>query len=241
VAYVSYPDGTLWKSKLDGSERVQLSDAPLYAMLPRWSPDGSQIAFFAFSSGQKTKLYMVPADGGTPSALLPGDSEDGWDPTWSPDGTRIAFGGTSTDPDASIRILDLKTREVSTVPGSKGLFSPRWSPDGRYIVAMPFDSHSLMLFDFATQNWRAVAQGSVAFPCWSRSGDYIYFLQLHRNDWAVMRMHIGDRKLEQVADLKNNPITGKLFGWLGLAPDDSPLVLRDTGTREIYSLDWQAP
>jgi hypothetical protein len=29
--------------------------------------------------------------------------------------------------------------------------------------------------------------------------------------------------------------------WFGLAPDDSPIVLRDTGTQEIYALDWQAP
>ncbi len=240
VAYVSYPDGTLWKSKLDGSERVQLSDAPLYADSPRWSPDGSQITFFAFSGSQKTKLYIVPADGGTPSALLPADSEDEWDATWSPDGRSIAFGGTATDPDASIRILDLKTREVSTVPGSKGLFSPRWSPDGRYIAAMPFDSHSLMLFDFATQKWEEIAKVNMGFPNWSRSGDYIYFLGGSNNE-AVMRIHISDRKVEQAADLKNIPITGRLTGWLGLAPDDSPLVMRDTGTQEIYSLDWQAP
>ena len=25
------------------------------------------------------------------------------------------------------------------------------------------------------------------------------------------------------------------------APDDSPLLLRDTGAQEIYALDWQAP
>ena len=56
-----------------------------------------------------------------------------------------------------------------------------------------------------------------------------------------MRIHISDRKVEQAADLKNIPITGRLTGWLGLAPDDSPLVMRDTGTQEIYSLDWQAP
>ncbi len=239
VAYVSYPDGTLWKSRLDGSERVQLSDAPLYALLPRWSPDGNQIAFFAFSSGQKTKLYIVPADGGTPSAQLPGDSEDEWDPTWSPEGTRIVFGG-GANPDARIRILDLKTREISTVPGSKGLFSPRWSPDGRYLAAMPFDSHGLMLFDFAAQKWEEIAKINMAYPNWSKSGDYIYFLG-RPNNQAVMRIHISDRKVERVADLKNIPITGRLTGWLGMAPDDSPLVMRDTGTQEIYSLDWQAP
>jgi hypothetical protein len=29
--------------------------------------------------------------------------------------------------------------------------------------------------------------------------------------------------------------------WTGLAPDDSPLALRDIGTQEIYALDWEAP
>ena len=48
VAYVSYPEGTLWKSKADGSERVQLTFPPLRAVLPRWSPDGQTIIFFDF-------------------------------------------------------------------------------------------------------------------------------------------------------------------------------------------------
>ncbi len=105
---------------------------------------------------------------------------------------------------------------------------------------MPFDSHGLMLFDFAAQKWEEIAKINMAYPNWSKSGDYIYFLG-RPNNQAVMRIHISDRKVERVADLKNIPITGRLTGWLGMAPDDSPLVMRDTGTQEIYSLDWQAP
>ena len=76
VAYVSFPEGTLWTSKLDGSQRLQLSYPPLYAMLPRWSPDGKQIVFYAFSPGQKTKLYTVSTDGGTPREMIPEDLQD---------------------------------------------------------------------------------------------------------------------------------------------------------------------
>jgi Tol biopolymer transport system component len=171
---------------------------------------------------------------------MPEDSEDEWDPTWSSDGTKIAFGGDISDQNVGVRILDVNTHQVSTLPGSNGLFSPRWSPDGRYIAAMPSDSNSLMLFDFATQKWQEIAKISMAFPNWSKSGDYIYFL--HEVDQpAVMRVRISDRKLERVADLKNFPQTGSYGLWLGMAPDDSPLLLRDTGTQEIYSLDWQAP
>ena len=46
VAYVSYPEGTLWRSKIDGSERLQLTYPPNYAMLPRWSPEGKKIVFY---------------------------------------------------------------------------------------------------------------------------------------------------------------------------------------------------
>ena len=240
AAYVSYPDGTLWRSKLDGSERMQLSYAPLTAFSPKWSPDGQQIVYYVFSPGQKSKLYMVPADGGTPREIMPGDSKDEWDPTWSPDGMRIAFGSDNLDQNVGIKILDVKTQQVSILPDSKGLFSPRWSPDGRYMAAMPYDSHSLMIFDFATQKWQQIATLSMAFPNWSKSGDYLYFL--HEVDQpAVMRVRISDRKVERVADLKNFPQAGSYGIWLGLAPDDSPLLLRDTGTQEIYSLDWQAP
>jgi eukaryotic-like serine/threonine-protein kinase len=240
VAYASYPEATLWKSKLDGTQRIQLSYPPLAALLPSWSPDGKEIVFHGFSPGQKVKLYTVATDGGTPHEIIPEDPKEEYDPTWSPDGTRIIFGGASSDRNSTIRILDVKTHQISTLPGSEGLYSPRWSPDGRYVVAMPFDSRSLMLFDFAAQRWEEIAKISMGFPNWSKTGDYVYFL--HGEDQpSVMRVRIRDRKLERVADLKNFRQTGFYSVWLGMAPDDSPLLLRDTGTQEIYALDWQAP
>ena len=240
VAYVSFPDGTLWRSKLDGSQRIQLSYSPIYAFLPGWSPAGQEIVFNGFSRGQKAKVYTVSTEGGTPRELMPDDPQEEYDPTWSPDGTRIAFGGAAGNRSSSIRILDVKTHQISTVPGSNGLFSPRWSPDGRYVVGMPFDSRSLMLFDFAAQRWDEIAKTAAGFPNWSKTGEYVYFLH-EEGQPSVMRVRIRDRKLEKVADLKNFRQAGYWGVWLGLAPDDSPLLLRDTGTREIYALDWQAP
>jgi len=238
VAYVSFPEGTLWRSKSDGSQRIQLSYPPLTAVLPSWSPDGRQIVFYAFSSGQKAKMYTVSAEGGSPREMMPENSPAQWDAAWSPDGTKIVFGGTASDPDSTIQILDVRTHQVSTLPDSKDLFSPRWSPDGRYLVAMPSNSRSLMLFDFSSQKWEEISKMSMGFPNWSKNGEYIYFL--HEEDQpSVMRIRIRDRKIERVADLKNFQQTGYWGIWLGMAPDDSPLLLRDTGTQEIYALDWQ--
>jgi eukaryotic-like serine/threonine-protein kinase len=239
VAYVSFPEGALWRSKSDLSQKIQLTYPPLTPVGPRWSPDGQQIVFFAFS-GPKPKLYIVANQGGAPREMLPTDTQEEWDPTWSPDGTRIAFASGSTAANSTILILDVKTNQISTVPGSEGLFSPRWSPDGRYLIALPFASQSLMLFDFATQKWEEIAKISLGFPNWSKNGDYVYFLHGENQPWT-MRIRIRDRKLEQVADMKNFRQTGYFNFWLGIAPDDSPLLLRDIGTKEIYALDWQAP
>ena len=239
VAYVSFPEGTLWRSRADGSQRVQLSYPPLTAFLPRWSPDGKQLIFYALLPGRNAKLYTVSPDGGASRELMAEDTTDKYDPGWSPDGTRIIFANRPTNPSSNIRIFDMNTHQVSTLPGSTGLFSPRWSPDGRYIAAMPFDSRSLMLFDFQAQKWEEIAKISMGFPSWSKNSDYVYFLR-EENQPSVMRVRLRDRKIEEVADLKNFRQAGFYSVWLGMAPDDSPLLLRDTGTQEIYALDWQA-
>jgi serine/threonine protein kinase/Tol biopolymer transport system component len=240
VAYVSFPEGTLWASRADGSQRVQLSYPPLYAMQPRWSPDGKQIVFFDFAPGKKARLYTVSSDGGEPREMMAEDPEAQLDPCWSPDGTRIVFGGASSDPNTTIRILDVKTQQISIVPGSKGYFSPRWSPDGRYIVALPRSPHILALFDFSSQKWEELTKVAGDFPVWSRTGECVYFL--HEGDQpSVMRVHIRDLKVELVADLKDFRQTGYFGYWLGMTPDDAPLLLRNAGTQEIYGLDVDLP
>jgi len=240
VAYVSYPEGILWRSKPDGSERFQLSYPPLYAMLPRWSPDGKQIVFVGLSAGKPARIYLVSAEGGSPQELMSGDPQQHWDPSWSPDGSKIVFGGSFFGATV-VRVLDMKTHQVSTLPGSEGLYAPRWSPDGRYIAALPQEWQSLVVYDFETQHWSELAKGSAAYPSWSKDGQYVYLLRVP-NDPAVLRLRISDRKVERMVDLKNFRMAGYDWGfWLGLAPDDSPLLLRDTGTEDIYALDWEAP
>ena len=248
VAYVTFPEGALWRGKVDGSDRLQLtqpsSDSSSYALVPRWSPDGSEIVYYAVARGRLPKVYRVSARGGQPQELLAGLNQAKTDPNWSPDGKRICFGGTSGAstplPGRGIHVLDLETMTVTDVPDSDGFFSPRWSPDGRYLVALSLDSSKLALFDFSTQKWAAVVErGFFSFPCWSHDGRYVYYVQGVSNP-AVMRFRTSERKPERVVDLKDLHTTGFYAVSLTLTPDDEPIMTRNTGSQEIFALDWQA-
>jgi Tol biopolymer transport system component len=216
----------------------------MYAALPRWSPDGKQIVFMGRTINTNYRAYLVSANAGEPRELIPG-AEVGVDPGWSPDGRSIVL--TLDYPDSpggsGISVLDLASKTLSQLPGSRDLFSPRWSPDGKYLAAITTDSQKLMLFQLSTQKWAELATlPAIGYPSWSRDGQYLYFDTGFTEDPAFFRLQISDRKLEKLLSLKGmRRFLGELGSWTGLAPDDSPLLTRDTSSQEIYALDWQAP
>ena len=126
------------------------------------------------------------------------------------------------------------------VPGSQGFYSPRWSPDGRYLIAEPNTAQSLRLYDFKLHRWSLLANVGAGYPCWSGDSQYVYFLA-RQEEQAISRVRIRDGELEQVARFKGMHTTGYWGQWLGLAPDDSPLILKDVGTEEVVSMDFREP
>jgi dipeptidyl aminopeptidase/acylaminoacyl peptidase len=245
VAYVTYTDRTLWRSKADGSERLQLTYPPLQTIEPHWSPDGGRIAFSGAKPGETARVYVVPASGGSPEQLSSGEFEV--DATWSKDGNTLAFGnepGTGHPESEKITLLDLKTRRSTELAGSRGRCCPRWSPDGRYIAALPDDNQTLLIFEVATQKWRRVADklGTIGFITWSPDSRYLGFDTLLTADPGFYRLRVADWHLEELIHLKSVHRFYDTEGpWSGMAPDGSPLLVRDISTQEIYALDWQVP
>jgi len=244
AAYVTYTDGTLWRSKLDGSERLQLTYPPLQVTVPHWSPDGTRIAFSGAKPAEPYRIYAIPADGGRPEQLSSGENE--LDPTWSRDGNELMFGVLPTDDpkSAKIMLLDLKKRALTQVGGSQGICCPRWSPDGRYVVALSADNQKLLLLDLSTQKWRQLADkmGTLGYMTWSPDSKYIGFDTSFTTDPGFFRVRVADGQIGRVVSLKNIRRFFPQWGeWSGMAPDGSPLVVRDISNQEVYALDLQWP
>lgn len=244
VTYVAIPQGTLWRSKLDGSERLQLTFPPLQVASPRWSPDGKRIAFMARLPAKLWQIYLVPAEGGSPQQVVSDENNEG-DPDWSPSGNLLLFSQfpwvkTSASSKVVIHLLDLRRQQASILPRSEGLYSARWSSDGRYIAASTADNRNLPIFEVATQKWTAVSQIGGTILGSSPDNNYIY---VERSD-AIYRVPVGRGKLEQVASLKGIHRGTGILGfnpWAAMAPDDSVLLVREASIEEIYALDWEAP
>ena len=245
VTFVSVPEGTLWRSKPDGSERLRLTYPPMEVAAPRWSPDSKQIAFTARTSDKGDwNLYLISADGGTPELLLPADRDNSY-PDWSPDGKRIVFGNNSTTfgLHSSLRILDLQNRQLSVVPGSEGFVGPRWSPDGRHLVAWNLNHDASEIYDFNTKTWSELVKQGAWDQRWSPDGKFVYLFGPDYGEPSIYRVRLSDRKAERVMSLSGVVLfSQEIFGpSLSLAPDNSFIMSLEVGTQEVYALDWEAP
>ncbi len=249
MAYVTYPEGALMRSRLDGSERLQLTFAPMRAFSPQWSPDGSQIAFAAAvrPDGADRKIYLVSANGNSPRLGVPGAGGQQANASWSPDGQSLLF--ASSDESGSqwtLHVLNIKTEKETILPGTLGIGFGSLSPDGRYIAGLSASTGNLILYDMAAGTTRQLAE-LAEYPSWSPDGKYVYYSTLGSmpvlgpEKAAIYRVKVADGSIEHAAPTPNFPLTGNWGVWTGLAPDGSILVLRELGTSDIYALDADLP
>jgi len=246
VAYTTYPEYSLWRSRIDGSDKLQLTRPPFMAVGPTWSPDGKKIVFTGFDPGKTGALYAIATDGGALQQVLGDPTSDVFAAGSTPDGKSIVFERSqlkgSNNFQTDVEVLDFQTGKVSVLPGSESLDSPVLSPDGRSLAAVTSDRLKLMLFDFAIQKWVELAKTDIGAVNWTRDGKYLYFDSGSGLDPAISRLRVADRNVERVTGLRDfRRVETSISQWSGLTPDGAPLLLRDVGTQEVYALDFEAP
>jgi serine/threonine protein kinase len=232
MVYAEYPRGHLWKSKIDGSDAIQLTSS--YAAMEQWSPDGKWIAYSDWQH-----IYRISAEGGAPEVLLPGGDNE-VSPSWSRDGKSIFFNyyPFPDKPPTAIQIIDPATRHVSEMPGTRGYSFPSWSPDGKYLVAIAMNPARLMVYTTANQTWREVKRFDVpwGYWTWSRDSKSIY-MALVDEERGMYRLTIPQAKWEKIGSMERIDARD-VDSFVSLTPDGQPAIMSHAGAAQIFELHW---
>ncbi|HKF20348.1 MAG TPA: winged helix-turn-helix domain-containing protein [Candidatus Angelobacter sp.] len=248
LAYRNETDGTLWRSRADGTEKLQLTFAPMDAYHSTWSPDGKGIIFGGRLPGQPGRLYRISRDGGKPEVLTEADATDG-EPSWSPDGRSIIFqrwirNETGTRHSA-IYVLELSTHQTRMLAGTQDFDGVHLSPDGRYAAASDETHEKVMLFDLKSQQWSELADGP-AYGWgirWSSDSLYVYYqLAAQGEEQPIFRVRVSDRKVEQITSARQI-LRADVLGYTltGLTPDGSPVASLVRRNSDVYALELDLP
>ena len=141
----------------------------------------------------------------------------------------------------SVQMYDLANNTLTTLPGSQGLWTPRWSPDGRYMAAVAADNRSVRLCDMQTGMWSNLIAMGANDMVWSSDSQFLYFDTVVGTSPALYRVRIANRKLERWADLRGLDRAGFYGPWLGMLPTGDPIMLRDKTIEEIYEITLRIP
>jgi len=194
---------------------------------PRWSPDGSCLAFTSDRDGDTMQLYVVPAAGGEARKLTSLD-EDVTQVVWSPDGTRLAF--VARVPDPAYAEKDDKRRQPRRFTRLQyKLDDVGWTGDRpRHLFTVPADGSAapvqLTEGDFEDHS-----------PAWSPDGETIAFVSARHPDWDLHM--VSDVYLVAASAGEPRRVTqgGGSFSRLSWAPDGARLA----ATR--YPAVWDEP
>jgi len=244
VAYIRQPGLTLWRSRLDGSDALQLTSGPISALHPRWSHDGRHILFIGQLPQKSFTAYIVPAEGGGPLPVLENDSRYRNFADWSPDGESVVL-GDAEDPAISEGIVNVnvRTHEISRIRDSQYKEYVRWSPDGRFLAAISPDAKTLLLYETESQRWtKAATVHFISRYEWAADSRHIYVQDILDPAQSVFRLDVNTGRLEKAVEFSKPLQSGATrASFEGIAPDGSYLVSVHLGWANVYALDVDLP
>jgi Tol biopolymer transport system component len=246
VAYVTYPEGTLWRARPDGSEALQLTFPPLRVAETSWSPDGRRIAFSANQPGERLKIELISRDGGNATPLLD-EPDHQVTPSWSADRDFLVYTRCSqvdSPNNCALYRFDLEAKVAHKIPGSDGLFFGVLAPDGRHLAAVGMATRRVFLVDVMSGQRTPLTSShqQTLFPMWSDDSQYVYFNDLMSSEQpGIFRVHVRDAREEKIADVGFTTEGAALGFWSGLTPDGSPLLLRNQEQSDVYVLSLARP
>jgi len=237
MAYADYPRHFLWRSKLDGSEKLQLTD--FYATMEQWSPDSKQIVFSDWR-----QLYLISADGGVAEKLISNPNNE-VAPFWSPDGKSITFNDfPNPGQPRAIKVLDLATRKISIMPGSEGYYVGEWSPDGKYMMAVAQNPSRLVLYTVKSGTWRDIKKFEEAWGwcVWSNDSKSVYVempTAVPGVEPGLYRLGIPDGSWKLTSTFDGLTLSSdNLEGFFALTSDGRLAMMSDTSVVQIYYAKW---
>ena len=168
-------------------------------------------------------------------------------PSWSPDGKSIYFNDYPIAGHLRIRILDLETRKVSTMPGSDGYYAPLWSPDGQYLAGIQNPPKSLAIYSVKTKQWKQlkVFEHEWGFFVWAPDSKSLYLMQgpseaATGEQTGIYRLTVPDGKWELFTKFTGlNAFLDGAQDFVSITPEGNIATMSDTSVTQIYQMKWK--
>ncbi len=196
-------------SILQGGKPERLDMAGELAQTPTISLSGRRMAYASTRSTSRSDIWKI--EPGHPPNTLVESSLNEWDPHHSPDGTRMTYSTSNVGSAGAIWVAnqDGSNPVELTNLGGRGVGSPQWSPDGRWIA---FDGQSedrhwdIFVIDAAGGQPRRLTPypSDEHGPTWSRDGKFVYFGSTRTGGVEIWRMPVAGGEGVQVTDQGSN-------------------------------------
>ena len=234
VYQTSIPQESLFIVRSDGSGQRQLTRDESWDRQPRWSPDGTRIAFYS-NRGGRYGIWTVRADGGGLERVEGVPGREAHHPIWSPDGRWLAF-----DVEENEALVDFtrpaaeRRAELLPSPGDGLAFAASsWSRDGRWLAGVlhPPDGRHLpgvVLYSVAERRYVRITDRGMA-PLWLSDSRRLLY-------WDEGRIFLLDTRSKAARQVLATP-PGSEYNDFSLSGDDRTLYLsRDTEQGGIWLL-----